>query len=99
MATFHVNKLLISLYLFVLSCVVDSYRYGINAEALHIPVQKLEEKLGERTRIIEADFSQTSDFSYERSRRSTEKHSNTYTYSTAVCYLVDRTSVNRILLI
>jgi hypothetical protein len=83
MATFHVNKrhkLLISLYLFVLLCVVDSYRYGLKAKTLHIPVQKL----GERTRIIEADFSQTFDFSNERSRRSTEKHSDKYKYST-VC--------------
>ena len=86
MATFHVNKrhkLLISLYLFVLLCVVDSYRYGLKAKTLHIPVQKLEEKLGERTRIIEADISQTFDFSNERSRRSTEKHSDKYKYSTA----------------
>jgi hypothetical protein len=59
--------------------------------SLHIPVQKLEEKLGERTRIIEADISQTFDFSNERSRRSTEKHSDKYKYSTAVCYLLDRT--------
>jgi hypothetical protein len=56
-----------SLYLFVLLCVVDSYRYGLKAKTLHIPVQKLEEKLGERTRIIEADISQTFDFSNERS--------------------------------
>jgi hypothetical protein len=46
----------------VLLCVVDSYRYGLKAKTLHIPVQKLEEKLGERTRIIEADISQTFDF-------------------------------------
>jgi hypothetical protein len=43
-------------------------------------VQELEEKLGERTRIIEADISQTFDFSNERSRRSTEKHSDKYKY-------------------
>ena len=91
MAISVVYKLFISLCLFVIYklCVVDSYRYGLKSKTLHIPIQKLEDRLGERTRIIEADiskFQSQKDPSYIRHRRSTEKHTDNAPLSTVVCF-------------
>ncbi|CAG2199306.1 unnamed protein product [Mytilus edulis] len=86
----HVHKLFISLCLLVIykQFCVDSLRYGLKANTLHIPVQKLEDQFGERTRIIEADLSkiltkkESSTWNHRLFRRSTTKHTIAANFST-----------------
>lgn len=84
MAQFLVNKLLVSLSLFVIwkSSSVNSFRYGLPAKTLHIPAHKLEEEFGERTRIIEADISKIDLSHLGRVRRSTADHTTAANLST-----------------
>lgn len=86
----HVHKLFISLCLLVIykQICVDSLRYGLKANTLHIPVQKLEDQFGERTRIIEADLTklltkkESPSWNHRLFRRSTAKHTIAANYST-----------------